>query len=48
MLEEIGLKPERFRFGWVSASEAPRFAQVVTEMVEQVRALGPSPYRMAV
>jgi len=48
MLEDLGLEPERFRLEWVSASEAQRFAQVVTEMVEQVRALGPSPYRMAV
>lgn len=48
MLEDFGLEPERFRLEWVSASEAQRFAQVVTEMVEQVRRLGPSPYRMAV
>jgi len=48
MLEDLGLEPERFRLEWVSASEAQRFAQVVTEMVEQVRALGPSPYRAVV
>ena len=29
----------------LSASEGPRFAQVVTEMVDQVKKLGPSPYR---
>ncbi len=45
MLEDFGLEPERFRLEWVSASEGPRFAQVVTEMVEQVRKLGRSPYR---
>jgi coenzyme F420-reducing hydrogenase delta subunit len=45
MLEDFGLEPERFRLEWVSASEGPRFAQVVTEMVEQVRKLSPSPYR---
>jgi len=45
MLEDFGLEPERFRLEWVSASEGPRFAQVATEMVEQVRAVGPSPYR---
>jgi F420-non-reducing hydrogenase iron-sulfur subunit len=48
MLEDFGLEPDRFRLEWVSASEAQRFAQVVTEMVERVRNLGPSPYRMAV
>ncbi len=45
MLEDFGLEPERFRLEWVSASEGPRFAQVMTEMVETVRGLGPSPYR---
>lgn len=48
MLQDFGLEPERFRLEWVSASEAPRFAQVVTEMVEQVRKVGPSPYRVPV
>jgi F420-non-reducing hydrogenase iron-sulfur subunit len=45
MLEDFGLEPERFRLEWVSASEGPRFAEVVREMTESVRALGPSPYR---
>ncbi|MCX5676581.1 MAG: hydrogenase iron-sulfur subunit, partial [Planctomycetota bacterium] len=47
LLEDFGLEPERFRLEWVSASEGPRFAQVMTDMVEAVRALGPSPYRAA-
>ena len=45
MLEDFGLEPERFRLAWISASEGPRFAQVMTEMVEDVKAVGPSPYR---
>ena len=45
MLSDFGLEEERFRLEWVSAAEGPRFAQVVSEMVEQVRKLGPSPYR---
>jgi F420-non-reducing hydrogenase iron-sulfur subunit len=44
MLEDFGVEPERFRLEWVSASEGPRFAQVVRDMSEQVRSLGPSPY----
>lgn len=48
MLEDFGLEPERFRIEWVSASEGQRFAQVVTEMVEQVKKVGPSPYRTTV
>ena len=47
LLEDFGLEPERFRLEWVSASEGPRFAQVMTDMVEAVRAIGPSPYRAA-
>jgi len=45
MMEDFGLEPERFRLEWVSASEGPRFAQVVREFTEQVQKLGPSPYR---
>jgi heterodisulfide reductase subunit A-like polyferredoxin/coenzyme F420-reducing hydrogenase delta subunit len=45
MLEDFGLEPERFRLEWVSASEAQRFAKVVTEMVEQIKTVGPSPYK---
>jgi F420-non-reducing hydrogenase iron-sulfur subunit len=45
MLEDFGLEPERFRLEWVSASEGPKFAQVAREMVEQVKSVGPSPYR---
>ena len=47
LLEDFGLEQERFRLEWVSASEGGRFAQVMTEMVENVRAVGPSPYRSA-
>ena len=46
LLEDFGLEPERFRLEWVSASEGPRFAEVMREMTETVRALGPSPYRV--
>jgi F420-non-reducing hydrogenase iron-sulfur subunit len=31
---------------WVSASEGPRFAQVVKEFTEEIKKLGPSPYKM--
>lgn len=45
MLEDFALEPERYRLEWVAASEGPRFAQVMTEMVERVKKVGPSPYR---
>jgi F420-non-reducing hydrogenase iron-sulfur subunit len=46
LLEDFGLEPERFRLEWVSASEGPRFAEVMREMTETIRELGPSPYRV--
>jgi F420-non-reducing hydrogenase iron-sulfur subunit len=44
MLEDFGLEPERFRIEWVSSSEGGKFAEVMTQMADSVRALGPSPY----
>jgi F420-non-reducing hydrogenase iron-sulfur subunit len=46
LLEDFGLEPERFRLEWISASEGPRFAEVMRNMTEAVRALGPSPYKV--
>lgn len=45
LLDDLGIERERFRLEWVSASEGPRFAQVIREMTEQVKKAGPSPYR---
>jgi F420-non-reducing hydrogenase iron-sulfur subunit len=44
MLEDFGLEPERFRLEWISSSEAQKFADVMTDMTETLKALGPSPY----
>ena len=44
MMQDFGIEEPRFRLEWVSASEAPRFAQVITEMVSEVKALGPSAF----
>ncbi len=46
MLGDFGLEEERFALEWISAVEGPRFAQVMTEFTEQVRRLGPSPYKV--
>ena len=45
MLEDFGIEPERFRLEWVSASEGIRFAQLMDQFTEEIRKLGPSPYR---
>ncbi len=44
MLEDFGLEPERFRLEWISASEAQKFADVMTDMTGTLKALGPSSY----
>lgn len=43
-MKDSGLEQERFRLEWISASEAARFANVVKEMTESLKALGPSPH----
>jgi len=42
LLEHTGIEPERFQVRWISASEGGRFAQVMTEVTEDIRALGPN------
>jgi F420-non-reducing hydrogenase iron-sulfur subunit len=43
LLEFSGIDPERLNLKWVSSAEGPRFAAVVTDFVEKIRKLGPSP-----
>jgi len=38
-----GLEHERVRLEWVSASEGARFADIVRDFTNQIKALGPSP-----
>jgi F420-non-reducing hydrogenase iron-sulfur subunit len=45
MLQDFGIEEERFKLAWVSASEGPQFAKLMTEFTEQIKRLGPSPYK---
>jgi F420-non-reducing hydrogenase iron-sulfur subunit len=47
LLSFSGVDPERLMLKWVSSAEGPRFAQVVTDFVEKIRKLGPSPLRLS-
>lgn len=47
VLKAQGVEDERVRLEWVSASEGQRFADIVADMTERVRALGPSRIPMA-
>ena len=42
VLRSQGIEEERVRLEWVSASEGARFAEIVNDMTEQTRKLGPS------
>jgi F420-non-reducing hydrogenase iron-sulfur subunit len=42
LLRSLGIEEERVRLEWVSASEGVRFAEIVNDMTEKTRRLGPS------
>ena len=44
LLEQYGIEKERVRLEFISASEGEKYARVVTDMVNQIRNLGPNPY----
>jgi F420-non-reducing hydrogenase iron-sulfur subunit len=47
VLHAYGVESERVRLEWVSASEGQRFAEIVADMTERLRALGPSRVKTA-
>jgi coenzyme F420-reducing hydrogenase delta subunit len=40
LLEFVGIDPRRLQMSWVSASEGHKWAQVVTQVTEEIRVLG--------
>lgn len=45
LLGQLGINPNRVRFEYVSASEGHKFAETVTEFVDDLRTIGPNPLR---
>ena len=41
-LEYMGIEPQRIQASWVSASEGAKFAEVVSEVTQEVREIGPN------
>jgi F420-non-reducing hydrogenase iron-sulfur subunit len=41
LLDSLGIERERFRLEWISASEAGKWVQIVNEMVNDLKKLGP-------
>ncbi len=38
----MGIEPGRLHFSWVSSAESTKFVDVVSDVTESVRALGPA------
>ncbi len=38
----MGIEPGRLHFSWISSAEATKFVDLVKEITEQVRKLGPA------
>jgi len=45
LMQEAGLEPERLEMYNLSSADGPRFAEIVTEMSQRLKKLGPSPLR---
>jgi len=45
LLEDMAVDPKRVRFEYISASEGAKFASVVTEFVDELKKMGPSPLK---
>ena len=45
LIAQLGLEPERLKMDFVSASEGERFANMVNNMVSELKKLGPNPLR---
>jgi F420-non-reducing hydrogenase iron-sulfur subunit len=43
MISQFGLEPSRLQLDWISASEGERFQQVITNFIQHIKELGPSP-----
>jgi len=42
LLDFIGIEPERVQFSWISAGEGERFADIITKITDEVKAIGPA------
>lgn len=42
MLNYMGVEKDRVNFTWVSASEGARFADLMTDLTNKVKAMGPN------
>ena len=41
-MEHMGVEPGRIQFSWVSSAESTKFVDVVNQVTEAIKALGPN------
>ena len=46
ILKQFGYDQDRVKLKWISGSEGKLFADTVTEMVEELKAMGPNPIKL--
>ncbi len=42
LLEQMGVDPRRVQASWVSASEGGKFVEVITQMIKEIKEIGPN------
>ena len=42
LLQHMGIEEDRVHFSWISSAEATKFVDVVKEISDKVKALGPN------
>lgn len=45
ILKAVGFEEERIYLRWISASEGQKFANTISEITEEIKKLGPNPFR---
>jgi coenzyme F420-reducing hydrogenase delta subunit len=40
-IEYMGIEPGRLQFSWISSAESTKFVEVVNEVTDVIKALGP-------
>ena len=38
----MGLEPGRLHFSWISSAEATKYVEVINDVIQSVKALGPN------
>ena len=46
ILPQFGFEPERLRLTWIGASDGIQFAEIMQDLVTQIKALGPNETRL--